>query len=438
MTTEQPYISRIWAMAAGRQPEQTVFLQALEALLEGVAPCLEERPYYEDMGLLERLSEPERVFSFPVIWRDDKNRIKTARGYHVRYSTVLGPCRGGVLFREGLDISSVKALALERTLENSLAELPLGGSASGADVDTAAMSGRESIRFCQSFMEGLYPCLAPPEAWLGELVPRRERGYLQGQYERLSALCGGRNDTVAPGPLSQARAGGYGLCYYAQHALRQHTGARLEGRTAVVAGRGGPAFWAGEKAVQVGARVVAIGARDGYLYASAGLPLSLLRAIAREPEIPLLLRAIRTPGVDYCQGPGLWDIPADVFFLCDGTAPLGREEAERLAIHYPTGIFEGVPMACDGHAARYLGGSGILYSPGLASGAGGAALAYYQRHTPGMTYWEADRQLRAVMGRVFQAAWDESVRAGSPGDLAHGARAAAFCRVGEAMARKGI
>lgn len=442
MNTEHPYIGRIWADAAGRDMEQRLFLQTLETLLEGLGPCLEARPYYEDMCLLERLSEPERMVSFPVLWRDDQGRARTTRGYYVRHSTVLGPCRGGAVFRAGLNMSVMKAMALESTLENSLAGLPLGGSAAGADVDTAAMSSRESARFCQSFMAGLYPCLppaTPPETWLGEELPRRELGYLQGQYERLTNLTrGGGPAFAAAGPMTRARAAGYGACYFAQHALRQHTGARLEGRTAVITGRDGPAAWAGEKAVQVGARVVAVGTPDGYLYAPTGLPLRLLRAMARQPDIPLLLRAIPTPGVDYCQGPGLWDIPADVFFLCDVSSPMGREEAERLAVHYPVGVFEGASLACGTEAARYLGSCGILYSPGLASGAGGAALTFHQQHTPGLSYWEADRQLRTVMGQIFQAAWDESVRAGAPGDLARGARNAAFLRIGEALAAKGI
>ena len=186
--------------------------------------------------------------------------------------------------------------------------------------------------------------------------------------------------------------------------------------------------------------MTAIGTPEGYLYAPAGLPLALLRDLAREPELPLLLRAKRAPGVDYCRGAGLWDVPADVFFLCSGEIPLlGMEEAERLAIHYPAGVFEAIPMACDGQAARYLTDRGILYSPGLASGAGGRALAFWGlQHAPGLSYWESDRALRTVMGKIFQAAWEESVTSGYPGDLARGARTAAVRRIGEALIRKGM
>ncbi len=392
------------------------------------------RPDYERAGVLERLAAPEQAVSFPVRWRDERGRLRWTEGVYVRCSGLLGPCRGGVVLRPGLDMDRAKAMALDGTLAGSVAGLDIGGAVAGADVDTWTLSDGESRRFCQSFMEGLLPWMdRPPADWMGHGLPRRERGYLLGQYERLMALRGRDVPARAGTAMTQVQAAGYGLVFFAQHALQAQGGTMLEGRTAVFAGEGSLAAWAAERAVQSGARAVAIGSPGGYLLAPGGLPLKLLRAMAREPELPLLLRAIRTPGVDYCQGPGLWDVPADLWFLCGGGPPLDRAGAERLALHGLAGVFEGVPLACGAAARRYLTDRGVLFGPGFAAGAGGLAL---ERSGRELTYWEADRLIRTVMGRVYQAAREESEETGA--SLAAGAYMAAFRRWADEVVRKGV
>lgn len=440
--TEHPSIRRAYAAAAARDPGETGFLQALEALYDSLVPCLEEQPQIAAEGLLERLGEPERTTVFPVLWRDGRGRRRQARGFFIQYCTALGPCRGGLVLRGGMDMAAAKALALEDTLEKSLAGLPLGGGLAGADVSTAEMGDRELRWFCRSFADGLYPFLpagACPEDWAGQ-VPRRELDLLTGQYERLRSMIAGGVETVS-GPerpaMSRCQAAGHGLCHFAQLALRQSGGSGLEGRTVAVLGLDGPAPWAGERAARMGAQVIAIGDETGCLYAGSGLPVSLLQSMAAQPGLPLLLWAIRAPGVEYRPGPGLWDIPADAVFLCDGHARLNGAAARRLAALRPAGVFEGAPRACTALAARILSGSGILYAPAIAAGAGGSIMAWRQRQTP-LTRWEADRQLRAAMEEVFCAVQEERGPLDRSGDMAHAARAAAFRRIADTILAKGL
>ncbi len=441
--TEHPSIRRAYAAAAARDPGETGFLQALETLYDSLVPCLEEQPQVAGAGLLERLGEPERTVVFPVLWQDGRGRRRQARGFYIQYCSALGPCRGGLVFRGGMDLAAAKALALEDTLEKSLAGVPQGGGLAGADVSTAEMGERELGRFCRSFLEGLFPFLpagACPGDWAGQ-VPGRELDLLTGQYERLRSLVPGGGEPVPPpeaGPaMSLSQATGQGLCYLAQLALRQAGGPGLESQTVAVSGLDGPAPWAGERAARMGAQVIAVGDETGCLYAAGGLPVTLLQSMAAQPGLPLLLWAIRAPGVEYRPGPGLWDVPADAVFLCDGHARLNGAAAHRLAALRPAGVFEGVPRACTALAARILSGSGVLYVPAIAAGAGGAVMAYRQRQTP-LTRWEADRQLRAAMEAVFRAVGEERAPLSQGLDMAHAARAAAFRRIADAMLAKGL
>ena len=237
--------------------------------------------------------------------------------------------------------------------------------------------------------------------------------------------------------MSRAQAVGYGLCRFAQHALRRAAGLRLEGQAVLIAGCGGAGLWAGEMALRLGAQVVAVGDESGCLFAAAGLPLALLRDMAREPGLPLLLWAIRAPGVEYRPGPGLWDIPADVIFLCGGAAHPGAAAARRIVSRRPAGIFEGAPMACTALASRVFADSGGLYGPAIAAGVGGDIIACRQREVH-ISQWEADRLLRDAMGGIFRSAWDEASAAGHPNDLARGASMAAFRRLADAVIKKGL
>ncbi len=438
--TEHPSIRRAYAAAAARDPGETGFLQALEALYDCLGPCLEEQPRYA--GLLERLGEPERAAVFPVLWSDSCGTPRQARGFFIQYSTALGPCRGDLLFRTGLDMAAAKALALEAALEHSLAGLPLGGGFFGADVSPLRWDAGESLRFCRAFMLALYPFLPPafhPADWAGR-VPGRELGYLTGQYERLAALGPWVREASMqpnPGPMTWHQAAGQGLCVFAELALRHMGLPGLESQTVLISGRDGPAAWAAEQAARMGAQVVALGDGTGCLHSQNGLPLSILRRMAAQPGLPLLLWAIRAPGVEYRPGPGLWDIPADTVFLCDGRARLDAEGARRVAAHRPAGVFEGVGRTCTALAARTLAAGAGVYVPAIASGAGGAVMAFRQRDASG-SRWDAVRLLRDCMEDIFQTAWDESVRAGRPGDLDAGARIAAFRRIADAILAKGL
>lgn len=52
--------------------------------------------------------------------------------------------------------SILKFLAFEQTFKNSLTGLPMGGAKGGANFNPKGKSGREVMRFCQSFMNELY------------------------------------------------------------------------------------------------------------------------------------------------------------------------------------------------------------------------------------------------------------------------------------------
>ena len=48
--------------------------------MTSLEPVFERRPELEEMGIIERLVEPERSLVFRVSWVDDRGKIQVNRG----------------------------------------------------------------------------------------------------------------------------------------------------------------------------------------------------------------------------------------------------------------------------------------------------------------------------------------------------------------------
>ena len=58
------YIERVLTNLKAKNTDQPEFIQAVEEVLESLEPVIKAHPEYEDMAILERLTEPERTLMF--------------------------------------------------------------------------------------------------------------------------------------------------------------------------------------------------------------------------------------------------------------------------------------------------------------------------------------------------------------------------------------
>jgi glutamate dehydrogenase (NADP+) len=225
-----------------RDPAQLEFHQAVEEVLTSLWPYVRKNPHYTEMGLLERLVEPERVILFRVPWVDDLGAVHVNRGYRVQMNSAIGPYKGGLRFHPSVNLGILKFLAFEQVLKNSLTTLPMGGGKGGSDFDPKGRSDGEVMRFCQSFMTELQRHIgAAVDVPAGDIgVGAREIGFLYGQYKRLanesaSVLTG--KGLAYGGSLIRPEATGYGCVYFAQEMLmRRQLG--FDGRRVTISGSG--------------------------------------------------------------------------------------------------------------------------------------------------------------------------------------------------------
>ncbi|MBR6519949.1 MAG: glutamate dehydrogenase, partial [Paludibacteraceae bacterium] len=177
-------VAKVMADLEAKHPGEKEFLQAVQEVLESIEEVYNQHPEFEKAKIVERMVEPDRVFTFRVTWVDDNGEVQSNIGYRVQFNGAIGPYKGGLRFHPAVNLSMLKFLGFEQTFKNALTTLPMGGGKGGADFNPVGKSDAEIMRFCQAFMLELWQHLGPdtdvPAGDVG--VGGREIGYMYGMY----------------------------------------------------------------------------------------------------------------------------------------------------------------------------------------------------------------------------------------------------------------
>ena len=180
--------NEIMARLQAKYGNEKEYLQAVREVLETVEEEYNRHPEFEDARIVERIVEPDRIFTFKVTWVDDEGAIQVNTGYRVQFNNAIGPYKGGLRFHPSVNLSILKFLGFEQTFKNALTTLPMGGGKGGSDFNPKGKSDAEIMRFCQAFMLELWRNIGPdtdvPAGDIG--VGGREIGYLFGMYKKLA------------------------------------------------------------------------------------------------------------------------------------------------------------------------------------------------------------------------------------------------------------
>ena len=442
------YVDEVIEKAKAQNPDQPEFLQAVQEVMETLAPVVERNEaLYRKQALLERMTIPERAIVFRVPWVDDAGNVQVNTGYRVQFNGAIGPYKGGLRFHPSVNLSIIKFLGFEQVFKNSLTGLPMGGGKGGADFDPKGKSDREIMAFCQSFMSELYKHIGPdtdvPAGDIG--VGGREIGFLFGQYRRLrnayhAGVLTGKGLTYG-GSLARTQATGYGLLYLTREVM-EHNGHTLEGKTVAVSGSGNVAIYAIEKAWQLGAKPVTCSDSTGWIYDPEGIDVALLKQVKEVDRARLTQYAAARPSAQYHQGRGVWTVKCDVALPCATQNELHLEDAQLLVAGGVTAVCEGANMPTTLEATRYLQEHGVLFCPGKAANAGGVAVSGLEMCQNSMRYgWsfeEVDSKLEGIMVNIYKNIDAAAKEYGMEGNYVAGANIAGFLKVADAMLAQGV
>ena len=444
------YIERVLKEVKEKNSHEPEFSQAVEEVLESLTPVIEAHPEYEKLAILERIVEPERAIMFKVPWTDDQGQVQVNRGYRVQFNGAIGPYKGGLRFHPSVNLSIVKFLGFEQVFKNSLTTLPIGGGKGGSDFNPQGKSDAEIMLFCQSFMTELYRHIGPdvdvPAGDIG--VGAREVGYLYGQYRRIRGAFENGVLTGKPlpygGSLIRPEATGFGAMYYAQEVLKEK-GESFEGKTIILSGYGNVAWGVCLKAKELGAKVISISGRDGYIFDPNGIntdeKINFLVKIRESNDVKLADYA-KEFNCEFFPNQKPWGLKGDIAMPCATQNEIGLEEAEQLAKNGVRYVIEGANMPTRPEAMNFFKANKIILGPAKAANAGGVAVSALEMAQNSMRYsWtkeEVDEKLKQIMQNIHAASKAASEKYGLGYDLVAGANIAGFEKVVAAMISQGI
>lgn len=442
------YIEEVLAQVTKRNPGEPEFHQAVQEVLESLVPVLEKHPEYIDVGLVERLVEPERQIVFRVPWIDDKGKVRVNRGFRVQFNSAIGPYKGGLRFHPSVYIGIVKFLGFEQIFKNSLTGLPIGGGKGGSDFDPKGKSEGEVMRFCQSFMTELFRHIGPdidvPAGDIG--VGSREIGYMYGQYKRImgayeSGVLTGKHLPYG-GSLARTEATGFGLVYFTNEMITAK-GMSFNGSTVVVSGSGNVATYAVKKAQELGAKVVTMSDSAGYIYDKDGIKLDTVRRIKEVERKRISEYTSVHPSAEYHEGSkGIWNIPCDIALPCATQNEIDEAAAKTLIKNGIKAVGEGANMPSTLEATKVFLDNGVLFAPAKAANAGGVATSALEMSQNSMRlHWsfeEVDAKLKDIMINIYNNASQAAEEYGYKDNLVVGANIAGFLKVADAMYKQGI
>ena len=441
--------SEIIAQLEAKHPGEPEFIQAVREVLLSIEDIYNQHPEFEKNKIVERLVEPDRIFTFRIPWVDDKGEVQINLGYRVQFNNAIGPYKGGTRFHHTVNLSTLKFLGFEQTFKNALSTLPMGGGKGGSDFSPKGKSEREIMRFCQAYVTELYKYIGPdmdiPAGDVG--VGGREVGFMYGMYKKLTRECTGTftgKGHEFGGSRLRPESTGYGAIYMVNDICKQHN-IDFKGKTVAVSGFGNVAWGATMKATELGAKVVCISGPDGYIYDENGVStqekfdyMCELRNSGNDVVEPYAKKF----GAQFFAGKKPWEHKVDIALPCAIQNELNGDDAKKLVENGVTIVAEVSNMGCTAEAAEYFVEKRLIFAPGKAVNCGGVSCSCLEMsQNAAHIYWseaEVDERLHQIMKDIHTQCVEYGKEPDGYINYVKGANIAGFMKVAKAMVGQGV
>ena len=432
-----------------RNPHQPEFHQAVHEFAETLVPFTYDHPEYREKKILERMTEPDRIVTFRVVWETDEGEVQINRAWRVQFNNSIGPYKGGLRFHPTVNLSVLKFLAFEQVLKNSLTGLPMGGAKGGSNFDPKGKSEREIMRFCHALMTELQQHIGEdtdvPAGDIG--VGGREISFLFGQYKRMrnrfTGVMTGKGLSYG-GSLIRTEATGYGCVYFCENMLNRLDDS-IRGKTVAVSGSGNVAIYAVEKALEMGGKVITLSDSSGFVHDPDGIDIEKLKYIKDLKEVRrgrISEYADQYKGATFHANKRPWCVPCQVALPCATQNEIDGDDAATLVKNGVQAVSEGANMPTDLDGTHEFLNAKILYAPGKAANAGGVAVSGLEQSQNALRLsWsrlEVDEKLKAIMKDIHDKCYWSGREDDSYSNYVKGANIAGFVKVADAMLAYGI
>jgi glutamate dehydrogenase (NAD(P)+) len=261
------------------------FRQGVELMVDRAFKVLELDPGIEKA--IQSCNEVIQV-RFPVVIN---GKIEVFTGWRAVHSNHRLPAKGGIRYAPIVDQDEVEALAALMTYKCAIVDVPFGGSKGGLLIDPRNYSREDMERITRRFARELVrkgvlsPAMNVPAPDMG--TGEREMAWIADTYKLLHPEDVNHLACVTGKPVSHGgirgrnEATGRGVVFALREFFRHQEDLRrtgldgsLAGKTVVIQGLGNVGYHTAKiLSEEDGAKIVAIGERDGALFNEHGLSL---------------------------------------------------------------------------------------------------------------------------------------------------------------------
>jgi glutamate dehydrogenase (NADP+) len=234
------------------------------------------------------------------------------------------------------------------------------------------------------------------------------------------------------------------LCYFVEEMLKEFRNDDFNGKRVIVSGAGKVGSMAAEKAIQLGAKVIAISDISGVVQDENGIDIDLIKELSKTDTVVVNKYTATHPNAVFSPNPtDIWKIPCDIALPCATQNEINLESATILVDNGCWLVAEGANMPTMPEAVKHFKAHDILFAPGKASNAGGVAVSGLEMAQNATfqcwSFEEVDEKLKKIMKKIFRRSHEMAIKyAGNPHDLITGANIAGFMKVYMAMLQQGV
>ena len=362
-------------------------------------------------GIWKILRTPERTLEVGVpIVRDDGD-IEVFNAYRVQYSSVRGPCKGGIRFHPNVTAEEVKALAGWMTWKCAVVNIPYGGGKGGVCCDPTSYSRNEIERITRRFAAMIYPLIGvrrdipAPDVntnaqvmnWIVDTVERISGESVPGITTGKSIELGGAH--------GRQEATGRGVMLATASAL-QRLGIDIDGARVAVQGFGNVGSVAARLLAELGAKIVGISDVSGAFHCPSGFDVpAVIKYVSDSPGH--LLAGLPLAGTEEISNRELITLDVDVLVPAALEAQITAENAADVRARL---IVEGANGPTTPEADLILGENNTLVIPDILANAGGVVCSYFEWVQNIQCFpWEeveTNQRLATILQRAFREVWD--------------------------------
>lgn len=324
--------------------------------------------------LIDVLATSDRELAVQVPIRLDDGSLLVARGYRVQHNNARGPYKGGIRYHPAADLDEVRALASLMTWKTAIVDVPFGGAKGGIEIDPTGMSVAELERTTRRFTSaihhvlGVYQDIPAPDVNTNAQV----MAWLMDEYSRAYGYSPGivtGKPVELGGATGREAATGRGLLAVLD---AYATGASLElAKTRVVIqGFGNVGSNLAILLAAAGVSVVGVSDVDGGVYASDGLDIAALLALAKQRR-PLH----ELPGAKPVDNATLLTLECDILVPAALGGVLTEANARDIAA---TVVLEAANHPTSPAADSILHERGVVVIPDVLANAGGVVGSYFE------------------------------------------------------------